>query len=147
MSWATSAAFTNYLTMLIFPILVIGFMSNVIAMAQASLCQDRAPCWTPLIRWSRARSRSWTADRTEGHSVAFRDKAALKEISFRVDAGSKTAVIGPTAAGKTQLLYLLTGLNSRRRQIEFDGQTIEDYKKKTSTGRWVLFSRTASFSI
>ena len=24
--------------------------------------------------------------------------------------GSRTAIIGPTAAGKTQLLYLLTGL-------------------------------------
>ena len=36
MSLGNFSAFTNYLTMLIFPILVIGFMSNVIAMAQAS---------------------------------------------------------------------------------------------------------------
>ena len=34
----------------------------------------------------------------------------LKDVSFAAAAGSRTAVIGPTAAGKTQLLYLLTGL-------------------------------------
>jgi ATP-binding cassette subfamily B protein len=63
-------------------------------------------------------------------SVSFAGKYALKEVSFRVAAGSKTAVIGPTAAGKTQLLYLLTNLNRPDSgTITFDGQPIEDYKK------------------
>jgi ATP-binding cassette subfamily B protein len=44
--------------------------------------------------------------------------------------GSKTAVIGPTAAGKTQLLYLLTNLSHPTTgSIEFDGQPLDDYKK------------------
>ena len=43
-------------------------------------------------------------------TVAFGEKAALKDVSFKAEAGTKTAIIGPTAAGKTQLLYVLTGL-------------------------------------
>jgi ATP-binding cassette subfamily B protein len=41
-------------------------------------------------------------------------------------------VIGPTAAGKTQLLYLLTGLMlPKEGSILFDGVNINDYNKET----------------
>ena len=53
----------------------------------------------------------------------FGEKAALRDVSFSVKAGSKTAVIGPTAAGKTQLLYLLTGLlTPSKGEIFIDGK-------------------------
>ena len=42
--------------------------------------------------------------------VTLGDKAVLKDVSLLARAGSRTAVIGPTAAGKTQLLYAMTGL-------------------------------------
>ncbi|HSH19288.1 MAG TPA: ABC transporter ATP-binding protein, partial [Draconibacterium sp.] len=46
--------------------------------------------------------------------------------------GSRTAIIGPTAAGKSQLLYLLTGLvKPNEGEVEFDGINIEDYKKES----------------
>ncbi|MEP6845778.1 MAG: ABC transporter ATP-binding protein, partial [Panacibacter sp.] len=49
-------------------------------------------------------------------------------INFIVKGGSSLAVIGPTAAGKTQLLYLLTGLiNPSKGTVEFDGINIENY--------------------
>ena len=41
---------------------------------------------------------------------ARRARRCSKDVSFEAQAGTRTAVIGPTAAGKTQLLYLLTGL-------------------------------------
>jgi ATP-binding cassette, subfamily B, bacterial len=54
----------------------------------------------------------------------------LKDVSIAIKAGSKTAVIGPTAAGKTQLLYLLTGLLSPTDgRVEYDGRSIDDYAK------------------
>jgi len=57
---------------------------------------------------------------------------ALKDISFSVKAGSKTAIIGPTAAGKTQLLYLLTGLLAPTSgEIYFDGRDINEYDKES----------------
>jgi ATP-binding cassette subfamily B protein len=52
----------------------------------------------------------------------------LKDVSFEARAGSRTAVIGPTAAGKTQLLYLLTGLiEATAGSVEYDGRPIADY--------------------
>ena len=63
-------------------------------------------------------------------SVAFGEKLTLKDVSFEVKAGTKTAIIGPTAAGKTQLLYLLTGLaEPTAGTIEYDTKLIGEYDK------------------
>ncbi|WP_431217491.1 ATP-binding cassette domain-containing protein [Puia sp. P3] len=44
--------------------------------------------------------------------------------------------MGPTAAGKTQLLYLLTGLNQPGSgAVEFDGQPLASYKKEAFHGQ------------
>jgi ATP-binding cassette subfamily B protein len=125
------SAFNNYLSMLIFPILTIGFMSNLIAQAQASYGRISTVLLAPDPV-----EKGTLVKELEGNialqdvSVSFAGKYALKEVSFRVAAGSKTAVIGPTAAGKTQLLYLLTNLNHPDSgSITFDGQPVEDYKK------------------
>jgi ATP-binding cassette subfamily B protein len=65
-------------------------------------------------------------------TVNFGQKYALKDVSFSVKAGSKTAIIGPTAAGKTQLLYLLTGLLAPTAgEIYFDGHDINEYDKES----------------
>jgi len=64
-------------------------------------------------------------------SVFYDEKPALKEVSLQIKAGSRTAIIGPTAAGKTQLLYLLTGLiKPDEGTVEFDGIKLDDYKKE-----------------
>jgi ATP-binding cassette subfamily B protein len=65
-------------------------------------------------------------------SVIYGDKPALKNISLTIQPGTKTAVIGPTAAGKSQLLHLLTGLiQPNSGAILFDGININDYDKET----------------
>ena len=47
-----------------------------------------------------------------------------------MDAGTRTAIIGPTAAGKTQLLYLLTTLiKPTEGTIFYDDVTITDYNR------------------
>jgi ATP-binding cassette subfamily B protein len=131
MTLGNFSAFNNYLSMLIFPILTIGFMSNLIAQAQASYGRISAVLLAPDPV-----EKGTLVKELEGNialqdvSVSFAGKYALKDVSFRVAAGSKTAVIGPTAAGKTQLLYLLTNLNHPDSgSITFDGQPVEDYKK------------------
>jgi ATP-binding cassette subfamily B protein len=43
-------------------------------------------------------------------SLKYGQKNVLDDLSFTIKAGTKTAIIGPTAAGKTQLLYALHGL-------------------------------------
>jgi len=125
------AAFNSYLSMLIFPILVIGFMSNVIAQAQASFGRISAVLHTPDPEEKGMLVKELKGDITfKNVSVNFGEKSVLRDISFQVAGGSKTAVIGPTAAGKTQLLYLLTNLSHPTTgSIEFDGQPLDDYKK------------------
>ena len=64
-------------------------------------------------------------------SLFYGEKPILRNVSFSVKAGSKTAIIGPTAAGKSQLLYLLTNLISPGSgTIEFDGISADKYTKE-----------------
>ncbi|MGZ3754390.1 MAG: ABC transporter ATP-binding protein [Mucilaginibacter sp.] len=129
MSLGSFAAFNGYLTMLIFPILMIGFMSNVIAQATASFERITAIIETP------DQPEAGTVTETLRGEIELKDVVvkygqvpALRDISFKVDAGQKIAVIGPTAAGKTQLLYLLTGLiKPETGTILFDGRPIDSY--------------------
>jgi ATP-binding cassette subfamily B protein len=125
-------AFNSYLTMLVFPILIIGFMSNVIAQAQASYGRIARVLHTPDPEEKGTLVRELKGDITfKDVSVSYGEKSVLKDISFHVKGGSKTAVIGPTAAGKTQLLYLLTSLSHPTGGlIEFDGQPLDDYRKE-----------------
>jgi ATP-binding cassette subfamily B protein len=63
-------------------------------------------------------------------SLNYGDKPILKDVTFSVKAGSKTAIIGPTAAGKSQLLYLLTNLvPPDSGAIELDGTPIDEYTR------------------
>lgn len=133
MSLGDFAAFNSYLALLIFPILVIGFMSNVIAQATASY--ERISTVIETKESEKAgtiTSKLKGAIQVESVNVSYGQKPALKDISFSVRPGSRTAVIGPTAAGKTQLLYLLTGLiPPDSGSIEFDGHRIDEYNPDT----------------
>src|SRR3954470_620981 len=132
MSLGNFAAFNSYLAMLIFPILIIGFMSNVIAQATASYERinnvieaadppEVGTITTPLRG----------EIEVEDVNVLYGQTPVLRDVSFTVEAGSKIAVIGPTAAGKTQLLYLLTGLIKQSSgSIQFDGHSIDEYNSE-----------------
>jgi ATP-binding cassette, subfamily B, bacterial len=132
MSLGNFAAFNSYLLLLIFPILMIGFMSNIIAQASASYSRIND------VLEARAEDKSGTvASKIKGDivlkdvSLFYGDKPVLRNISFSIKAGSKTAIIGPTAAGKSQLLYLLTNLISPDSgSIEFDGVPADNYTKE-----------------
>lgn len=132
MSLGNFAAFNSYLLLLIFPILMIGFMSNIIAQASASYSRISIVLDAPVT------SDTGTIENDLKGNILLKDvslfygeKPVLKNISFSVKAGSKTAIIGPTAAGKSQLLYLLTNLISPGSGIiEFDGKSIDQYTKE-----------------
>ncbi|HSO85118.1 MAG TPA: ABC transporter ATP-binding protein [Draconibacterium sp.] len=127
------AAFNSYVTILVFPIIMIGFMSNVFAQASASFQRIESVLNVPESAEDGTLETELTG-KTElkNVSVFYDEKPALKDISFSIEPGSRTAVIGPTAAGKTQLLYLLTGLiKPTEGTVEFDGKLPGEYKNET----------------
>ncbi len=133
MSLGAFTAFNSYLAILIFPILIIGFMSNVIAQASASYARISLVLNAPGEKKTGGLEAELKGDiEVKDVTVRFGQKTALKDVSFKTPAGSKTAIIGPTAAGKTQLLYLLTGLLAPSEgTILYDGKDINEYDKKS----------------
>ena len=111
---------------------MIGFMSNVIAQATATYTRIKLVLDTPdSIETGTIKKPLQGNISEEDVSVIYGQKPVLKHIGFSVDAGSTIAIIGPTAAGKSQLLYLLTGLiKPNEGAVLFDGKTIDDYNKE-----------------
>lgn len=131
MSLGEFAAFSSYIAILIFPILVIGFMSNVIARASASYARIYATLHAPdpVDEGTVVRELSG-AIRVKDVTVQYGEKKALKGISFGIPAGSRTAIIGPTAAGKSQLFYLLTTLTQPTEgTVYYDDVPVKDYRE------------------
>jgi ATP-binding cassette subfamily B protein len=126
------AAFNSYLALLIFPIIMIGFMSNVIAQSSASYTRIRFVLDLPDTPETGTIKDSLKGNISlEDVSVIYGQKPVLKHVGFSVDAGSTLAIIGPTAAGKSQLLYLLTGLiKPNEGAVLFDGKNIDNYNKE-----------------
>ena len=133
MSLGDFAAFSSYLGLLIFPIIMIGFISNFVV--QASVSYGRV---CSVLDAEETRDTGTVNTLLKGKiemqdiSVIYGDKPALKNVSLTIVPGTKTAIIGPTAAGKSQLLHLLTGLiQPASGSILFDGVNINDYNKET----------------
>ncbi|PKM89339.1 ABC transporter ATP-binding protein [Candidatus Falkowbacteria bacterium HGW-Falkowbacteria-2] len=126
------ASFNSYVAILIFPVLILGFVSNIIAQAQASYERivevltaadpaEEGTITTPLTG----------SIQIEGVDLVFGEKKALKKVSLDIKAGTRVAIIGPTAAGKTQLLNLLVGLLPPSvGHIRYDNHDLSEYKKE-----------------
>lgn len=124
-------AFLSYISMLIFPIVILGFISNLIARAVVSF--DRVN----QILEAPAEKIYGDLDTEIKGNIVFKNvnltinnKQILKNISFNIKANRKTAILGPTAAGKTQIFYLIAGLiKPSSGQILIDNVPLFDYSQ------------------
>jgi ATP-binding cassette, subfamily B, bacterial len=93
------AAFNWYLSILIFPIIIIWFMSWVIAQASASYSRIVEVFNTPVKKEKNRLPKkiNWEIS-VENISLNFWNKCILKDISFIIKPKTKTAIIWPTAA-------------------------------------------------
>ncbi|MBW8687791.1 ABC transporter ATP-binding protein [Chitinophaga rhizophila] len=131
MSLGDIAAFNSYIALLIFPIIVIGFMSSIIAQASAAFTRIAEVLYAP-----EAEEKGVVKDMLKGDlaidniDLAMDGKPVLKDVSFSIKAGTRTAIIGPTAAGKTQLLNVIVGLlKPDNGSIIYDNTNLLDYDK------------------
>ncbi len=125
-------AFNSYLAILIFPIILLGFMSNVIAQASTSYMRLNAVL-TAQEEENAGQLRPSLRGGVEMNNVSLTlgDKDVLRNVSFAAAPGTRTAIIGPTAGGKTQMLYVLIGLlQPSSGSVTYDGEPIEAYDKE-----------------
>jgi ATP-binding cassette subfamily B protein len=109
-------AFSMYLTMLVWPMIALGWVVNlfqrgeasmgrlnVVLRAQPAVLTPAAP--TPLTE---------VRGEVEFRAVSFRypgtERAVLQDVSFVAKAGETVAIVGPTGAGKSSVVALLTRL-------------------------------------
>lgn len=127
------ATFNGYLAIVILPVFIIGFMNGLIAQAQAAFTrlQDVLEASSPKPG-KQVQANLTGAVEMRRLCLNFGEKPALKDIDLQVRPGTRTAILGPTAAGKTQLLYLLMGLTKPTSgEILLDGRPVEDFDKKS----------------
>ena len=123
------AAFMNYVVILIFPIFMLGFMSNMMARAAASYARVAEVLNAPEARLGGNLATNFQGKvEVKNVTMSYETKDVLKNVSFVIAPGTRTAIIGPTAAGKTQLIYLLSGLTMPTSgTITYDSIAINDY--------------------
>lgn len=126
------AAFNTYMAILILPILMLGFVTNIMAQATASYTRIAEVLDSPDVKDEGTRTETLQGKvEVKNITVAYGDKKTLDNVSFSIKPGSRTAIIGPTAAGKTQLLYVLTGLLAPSQgTVLYDGHPLAEYNKK-----------------
>jgi ATP-binding cassette subfamily B protein len=123
-------AFNSYSSLLVFPIMMMGFLSSMIGRASASYGRVVQLLQAPVIEESGTMARTIRGDvRLQDVSLSYGEKQVLRRVSFAVRAGSRVAIIGPTAAGKSQLLALMAGLIlPTTGTIEMDGEPLASYQ-------------------
>ncbi len=125
------AQFMSYLMMLIFPIIMLGFVSNLIAQASAAYERIKAVLNSVADKTKGTRTEKLKGEiKLEDVTLTMGEKNIVNHVSFTAKAGTKTAIIGPTAAGKTQLLHLLIGLMPPSGgKLLYDNHPLAEYDK------------------
>jgi ATP-binding cassette subfamily B multidrug efflux pump len=111
MSLGTLVAFSNYIYMLIWPMRMMGWLTNVLAQCIASVKKiDKLFEEEPAIKNCDAPVKP---ERLEGHvefrnvSFEFSGTEVLKDINIDARPGSTIAIMGMTGAGKSSLINLI----------------------------------------
>ncbi len=124
-------AFMSYISMLIFPIVVLGFISNLIARAAVSFERINQVLEAPVEKiYGDIETEIKGNIVFKNVNLILNNKQILKNVSFNLKANRKTAILGPTAAGKTQIFYLIAGLiKPSSGQILIDNVPLFDYSQ------------------
>lgn len=123
------SAFFSYIFIFIGPIILLGFLASSIGRAFATYTRIREVIDAEEPEAIGTIKRELSGDiKLKDITLDIDSKRILTDISFEIKPGSKVGIIGPTAAGKTQIFYLITGLiKSNSGTILIDGNSIAEY--------------------
>jgi len=127
-------AFNAYLTMLTWPMIAFGWVTNMIQRGTASWKRMLEVMDTePLVADAPSGPASPCASGIRGEievrnlTFGYGGQPVLHEVSLRVGAGETLAIVGPTGSGKTTLINLLPRLHEPPRGTVFiDGTDVRD---------------------
>ncbi|MEM7415027.1 MAG: ABC transporter ATP-binding protein [Gemmatimonadota bacterium] len=109
-------AFGFYLTLLIWPMIALGWVVNLYQRGAASMGRlnrifetESAIHVAGDVR-SIENARGTIEFRNVGFTYPGTERPVLQDVSFRVEAGQTAAIVGPTGSGKTTLIALMTRL-------------------------------------
>ena len=106
-------AFSTYLVMLTWPMIALGWVVNLFQRGAASMARiDRIMHTQPAVRETVEPDDVAIRGAIEFRNVSFRypgtDRDVLEDVSFIIEEGSTTAIVGPTGSGKSTIVALLT---------------------------------------
>ncbi len=122
------SAFFSYIGTFLGPIFILGFVASTIARSFTSVkrIQETLAAQDAATRGN-VKKEIKGAIKFDKVSLEIANKNILKEISFEIKPGTKNAIVGPTAAGKTQIFNLIAGLQEPTAgSIEVDGTNIKE---------------------
>ncbi len=135
LSLGNFSAFFSYSAMFIWPLFVLSFVGTSISRGGVSLKRISDVLDSEVVEDTGDNVSAIVGD-IEFKNVSLNykgengeERTVLKDISFKINAKTKTAIVGPTAAGKTQLFYLMSGLVAPTSgEILIDGKPMSSYK-------------------
>lgn len=138
LSLGEMSAFFSYTSVFIWPFFILAFSSTFISKAQVSLKRINGVLEdTEKDAGTDKKNSEDEVNSIKGAisfnnvSLWYNQKEILKNISFNIKSGTRTAIIGPTGAGKTELLNLMTGLISPTEgEIILDGMPLSSWKQQ-----------------
>jgi ATP-binding cassette subfamily B protein len=139
-------AFNTYLTMLSWPMIAFGWVTNMMQRGMASWGRmrqilDEPPVITDPVAPA-ASETTVVSGALEFRALTFGYDPArpvLHDVSLRIAAGETIAFVGPTGAGKSTLLNLLPRLQDPPPGTVFvDGIDVRDYPLRTLRGAMAL---------
>ncbi len=126
-------AFGFYLTLLMWPMIAVGWVTNLVQRGAASMSRIDALFAEPAVITDPEHPvvLSQVRGDIEFDDVWFRypgtERWVLEGVSFRITSGQTVAVVGATASGKSSLVRLIPRLyDTTRGSVRLDGVNVQD---------------------
>lgn len=132
-------AFNTYIYMLIWPMRMLGWLSNVLAQCRASLKKmdaifDEVP---KISSPEKAIENNTHEGKVEFKNVSFsyNERPVLEDINITVEPGKTLAIMGETGSGKSTLINLIGRFyDATEGEVLFDGTDVKNMNLETLRG-------------